>query len=94
MTCNKNEFTVFGSVFFPSQKMLNLGRLIVFVGPEECVVETVSRVFKVVWITAEKGDLLFGSKNEADVCVFFESIEMIGASLVKRDYVAAETCRL
>ena len=56
--------------------MLHLDRLAVFVSPEKADVEAMPRVFKVVGIAAEKGDITFGSKDESNVGVATEAVEM------------------
>ena len=60
----------------PRQEMLHLDRLAVFVSPEKADVEAMPRVFKVVGIAAEKGDITFGSKDESNVGVATEAVEM------------------
>ena len=63
--------------------MLDLRRLVVFVGPEEADVEVVAGIFEVVGVAAEERDVEFGSEDQPDVGVFFVAVQVVLAPLVQ-----------
>src|ERR1041385_8663326 len=71
--------------------MIDLGGLAIFVSAEEADIEVVARIFKIIRITAVKGNLLFGGEDQADVGVFFIAIEVVLSALVKGHHVTAQT---
>ena len=87
---HEDEITGGDVLVSPGQKMLHLDRLAVFVGPEEADVETVPRIFKVVGIATEEGDLPLRGKDQPDVGVTTEPIEVVAAAPKQRDDVTPQ----
>src|SRR5262249_44008405 len=59
----ENQFTVVRPAGIEFQKVLDLGRLAIFVDAKQTDVEIVARILEVVRIAAEEGHLLLGSEN-------------------------------
>ena len=74
----------------PAEVVLDPGRGVVFVGPEEADVEPVARELEVIDIAAERGRLGLGSEDEADIGVFLVPIEMVDAALIEGDDIRAQ----
>ena len=74
----------------PLEVMLDFGRLAVFINAEQADVQIEPGIFKVVRVAPVKRDLLFRREDEAHVGVFLETVEVILATLIQRDHVAAE----
>ena len=87
---DEREIAVLDAVLAPFEVVRNLGRLIVFVNAEKADVEVVARKREIIGIAAVKRNLLFRSKDQTDVGVAFETIEVVLAALVERDHVAAQ----
>jgi len=66
-------------------------RLAILVGAKKADVEVVPGKLEVVGVAAEEGDLLLGRKHQPHVGVFAGPVEMVGAPLVERDDVAAQS---
>ncbi len=70
--------------------MLHLGRFVVFINAEESHIQIETRVLEVVRVATIESNLLFGCKHQANIRVFFESIKMVGTTLIKGDNIAAK----
>src|SRR5262249_23705659 len=70
--------------------MFNLCWLPVFVCAKNTNIEVEPRVFKVIRVTAIKGDLLLGRENKPDVIISFEAIKMKRPTLVKGDNIRTQ----
>ena len=62
----------------------------VLVSAEQADIEVKAGVFKVVGVAAVERNLLFGREHEADIRVFLIAVEVVLASLVERDHLAAQ----
>src|SRR6185369_2554991 len=74
----------------PLQKVLELYGFVVFIDAEETDIEVVARIFEIVGVAAEEGDVFFGGEDEANVGVLFVLVEVVLAALKEGDDVAAE----
>ena len=70
--------------------MIHLDRLAVFIGTEKADVEAMPRVFEVVGVTTEEGDVPFGGKDEPNVGVAAKAIEVEPAASEQGDNVAPQ----
>ena len=87
---NEGEFAVLGTFRGPLEGVRGLNGLAVFVDAEKAHIEVVAGIFEIIGIAAEERDALLRGEDEADVGVFLEAVEVIGAALVESDDVAAE----
>ncbi len=94
MAGDKNQFAVGRPLGGPLQEMFDLHRLTVLVDAEDRHIEIVPRELEVVGIAAEECDRKLRSEDQSHVGVFLVAIEVIRASLIQRDDVAAEFCLL
>ena len=76
--------------FAPREKVRHPRGLVILVDAEEAGIEVVTRKLEVVGIAAKECDLLLGREDEPHVGVFLGAIEMVAATLIERDHVAAE----
>ncbi len=72
-------------------QILRLDRFAVLVDAEEADVEVVARIFEVVGIAAEIGDLLLRREDQPHVGVSLVAVELVQPAAVERDDVAAES---
>ena len=72
---DEDEVAFLGTRGIPAEVVLDLRRLAVFVGAEEADVEVVARIFEVVRVAAEEGDVELGGEDEPDVGVCFICVE-------------------
>ncbi len=71
--------------------MLDLRGLVVLVDAEEADVQVVARELEVVGVAAEEGDRMFRRKDQANIGVLLEAIEMVESAVIKRDHVTPES---
>ena len=91
---NKNQLAGFRAGFGPFEIILYLHWLVVFVNSYQGHVDIESGKVEVVRIATKKRGLKLRHKNQAHICIFFITIEVVLATLVKRNHVAAVTSRL
>ena len=90
MTGDEDKVALLGSGGAPAEEVGGLGRLPVFVGPEEGDIEAETRILEIVRVPTVEGDLLVWSEDESDVGVALVAIEVISTALIEGDDVAAE----
>ena len=90
MAADESQFAIARAFRIPFQKMLDLGRLAVFVSAENADIEIVARILEVIGIAAVKGHLLLGREDDPHIVVAFVAIQMVNAALVKRDDIGAQ----
>src|SRR5215472_3174464 len=93
MSGNENELVIANSGRRPLQIVVQVGWFVVFVNAEKRDVEIVARIFEIVRIPAEKGDVELGRKDKAHIRVLLVLVKVVGLSRIKSDYVAAEASR-
>src|SRR5262249_18816810 len=90
MARDEDEIALVRPVLAPLEKVLDLGRAIVFVYAEEAEIEAKSRVFEVVDVAAEGGDSGPGGQDQPNVRILLVSVKVVKPAVIERNHVAAE----
>src|SRR5262252_9447748 len=91
MTGDKNELVVAYPCWRPLQVVVQMGRLVILIDAEEGDVEVVARIFEVIGIPAEEGDVKLRREHQADIRVLLVLVKVVDLPRIKGDYVATET---
>ena len=91
MPGHEDQLVVADAARAPAQVMLDFGRLIILIDPEETDVEIEAGVLEVVRIAAEKGDVLLWREDQAHVGVLLVAIEVIQPALIEGHDVASHS---
>src|SRR5215469_378029 len=93
MSGDKNELIVAHSRRRPLQVVVQVGRLVVLVDAEKRDIEVVARIFEVVRIPAEEGNVELGREDQTDIRILLVLVKVVYLSRIKSDHVAAEASR-
>src|SRR4051812_736310 len=90
MTANERQLVVGWAFAVPLQVMLDLRRLAVFVSAEDADVEVEPGILEVIGIAAVKRDLLFRSKDQANVVITLVAVKVELAALIKGHHIRTQ----
>ncbi len=93
MAGDEDQVVVFDACGRPTQIVVEMNGLIVFVDAEESYVEIVARVSEVIRIASKERHGEFGREDEAHIGVLFVLVEVINFARVEGDHVAAQAGR-
>src|ERR1700683_3993842 len=85
--CKLTGRSAFGA---PLKEFVGVKWFAVFVDAEKRHVDVIARISEVVWVAAEEGGLLLGSKDEADIGIDLVLVKPILAAVIKGDNVGAK----
>ena len=91
MAGHKDEILIQSTFGVPLEIVLGVKRFAVFIDAEQRHVQIVPGIGEVVGVAAEKGNLLLGREDEADIGVLFVAIEPVFPALIQGDDVGAQT---
>jgi hypothetical protein len=90
---DEDQVAIFYASARPTQVVIEMSGLVIFVDSEESDVQIVARVGEVVGVAAEEGDAELRREDEAYVGVFFIFVEVVNLAGVKDHHVAAQSGR-
>src|SRR5207248_9466630 len=94
MTADESEFAIGRTFRIPFRKRLGPGGLAILVGAKDADIEIETRVLEVIGIAAIESRLLLGREDDPHIVVAFVAIQIVNATLVKRDHIGAEPGRV
>jgi len=83
----ENKFAVVRPIGIEFEKVLDLGRLAIFVYPKKADIEIVAGIFEVIGVAAKEGHLLLRREDQPHVVITFVPVKMVCTALIKCDDV-------